>query len=60
MGADRITLPQFPSPSPKSRKEMSSILADEYIAPSYMSTNAGGGGVAGSQPISTAVHMETK
>ncbi len=28
-------------------------------APSYMSPNAGGGG-AGSQPMSTAVHMEPK
>ncbi len=27
---------------------------------SYMSTNAGGGGVAGSQPMSTAVHMEPR
>ncbi len=30
------------------------------VAPSYMSPNAGGGGVAGSQPMSTAVHMEPK
>ncbi len=30
------------------------------IAPSYMSPNVGGRGVAGFQPISTAVHMEPK
>jgi hypothetical protein len=31
------------------------------IAPSYMSPNAGGGGcLAGSQPMNTAVHMEPK
>ncbi len=41
-------------------KEMSSVLADQWpIAPSYMSPNAGEGGrggVAGFQPMSTAVH----
>jgi hypothetical protein len=36
-------------------KEMSSILADHAVAPSYMSPN-GEGGVAGSQPMITAVH----
>jgi hypothetical protein len=40
---------------------MSSILAYKH---SFMSPNAGewggGGGVAGSQPIRTAVHMEPK
>jgi hypothetical protein len=30
------------------------------IAPSYMSPNGGGGGVAWSQPMSTAVHIEPK
>jgi hypothetical protein len=40
-------------------KEMSSILA-LLIAPSYMSPNAGKGGVAGSQSMSTAVHMKSK
>jgi hypothetical protein len=30
------------------------------IAPSYTSPNAGGGGVAGSSPMSTAIHMEPK
>jgi hypothetical protein len=40
-------------------KKMSSILA-RPIAPSYVSPNAGGRGVAGSQPMSTAVHMEPK
>ena len=45
---------------PGSYKEMSSILADQQ-RPSYMSPNAGGGGgVAGSQPMRTAVHMEPK
>ncbi len=29
------------------------------IAPSYLSPNAGGGGVAGSQPMITAVHRST-
>ncbi len=38
-------------------KEMSSILADQ-MAPLYMSPNAGG--VAESQPMSTAIHMEPK
>jgi hypothetical protein len=41
-------------------KEMSSIFPWP-IVPSYMSPNAGrGGGVTGSQPMSTAVHMEQK
>ncbi len=35
---------------------MSSILVDQ-LRPSYMSPNAGEVGVAGSQPMSTAVHM---
>jgi hypothetical protein len=37
---------------------MSSILADSNIAPSHMS--GGEEGVAGSQPMSTAEHMEPK
>ncbi len=36
-------------------KETSSILADQYMSP-----NGGGGGGSGSEPISTAVHMEPK
>jgi hypothetical protein len=39
---------------------MSSILADQYSPRLCMSPNAGGGVVAGSQPLSTAVHMEPK
>ncbi len=39
-------------------KEMSSILADQYIASS--GEQGGGGEVAGSQPMSTAVHLELK
>ncbi len=39
-------------------KEMSSISADQ-IEPSYMSPNAGKG-AAGSQPMSTAVHIKPK
>jgi hypothetical protein len=34
---------------------MSFILADQYIASSYMSPNAGEGGFVGSQPMSTQV-----
>ncbi len=45
---------------PGGHKEMSSILADHAIAPSYLSPKCGGEGVAGSQPMSTAVHMEPK
>jgi hypothetical protein len=36
-------------------------LPTTAIAPSYMSPNAGGGGVAGSQPVSSlAVHRRSK
>ncbi len=63
--------PVYREGTPGVYKEMSSILADQYsargskrdvvylgkpIAPSYMSPNAGEGGVAFSQPMSTAVH----
>ncbi len=44
-------------------KDMSSILADQYLHPSYSiwaQMRGGGGRVAGSQPMSTAVHMEPK
>jgi hypothetical protein len=37
-------------------KEILSILSDQQ-RPSYMSPNAGGGGVAGSQPMRTAAHI---
>ncbi len=40
------------------RKEMSSIMADQYSAIVY-EPKCGGGGVAGSQPTSTAVHMRS-
>jgi hypothetical protein len=37
------------------------VYLDWPIAPSYMSPNAGGRGeVAGSQPMSAALHMEPK
>ncbi len=37
-------------------KEMSSILPDQQ-RPSNMSANSGGGGVSGSQPMRTAMHI---
>ncbi len=39
-----------------SYKEMSSILANQW-RPSYMSLNAGEGGIVGSRPMRTAVHI---
>jgi hypothetical protein len=43
----------------RGHKEMSSILPDQQ-RPRILTQNAGGGGIAGSQPMSTAVHMEPK
>jgi hypothetical protein len=38
---------------------MSSILADQYVAPLVYEPKSGGrGGVAGSQPMSAAVHTQ--
>jgi hypothetical protein len=47
---------------PGSHKEMSSILADHYHPRIWaqMQGDGGGGGVAGSQPMSPAVDMEPK
>ncbi len=46
------------APVPGDYKEMSSIFADSALV--YESKCGGKGGVAGSQPMSTAVHMEPK
>ncbi len=45
-------------PSKRSKRDV--VYLSWPIAPSYMNPTAGGRGVAGSQPMSTAVHMEPK
>jgi len=52
----------FKHPSPQQRGLLRDVYFGWPIVHSYMSPNAGGGGggVAESQPMSTAVHMEPK
>jgi hypothetical protein len=46
------------NPTAGGHKEMSSILADQWRSHEPKCWGTGGGGVAGPQPTSTAVHIE--